>query len=177
LYWKSERVRFNAHADLPGSTGFFGDEKLSVGSFIGGGIFYLGSNQVTFTNGNGTVSGVISVISDCAAGGTACANSGASGGALVKSGSGAMTLANTNTYTGGTTINGGQLVLGNATAAGRIIGSVTERLHGLASGTRYWYKANNMVASKLLILNADAARWSNPPLGTIFIKKYKYCFA
>lgn len=112
----------NAVVDLSGSTGFFGDGKLSVGSFIGGGNFYMGSNQVTFTNGNGTVSGVIS---DCGAGGTACANSGASGGALVKSGSGAMTLANTNTYTGGTTINGGQLVLGNATAAGRIIGSVT----------------------------------------------------
>jgi autotransporter-associated beta strand protein len=112
----------NAVVDLSGSTGFFGDGKLSVGSFIGGGNFYLGSNQVTFTNGNGTVSGVIS---DCGAGGTACANSGASGGALVKSGSGAMTLANTNTYTGGTTVNGGQLVLGNATATGRIIGSVT----------------------------------------------------
>ena len=111
----------NAVTDLSGSTGFSGDGKLSVGSLIGGGNFYLGSNQLTLLNGNGTVSGVIS---DCGAGGTACANSGASGGSLVKTGSGVTTLTNANTYTGGTTVSSGTLQLGDATHIGSIVGNV-----------------------------------------------------
>ena len=46
--------------------------------------------------------------------------------ALTKSGSGILTLTGTNTYVGGTTISGGTLQLGNATATGSIVGDITD---------------------------------------------------
>ena len=109
--------------DFSGSTGPAGDGKLTAGEIAGAGVFYLGSNTLTLHGGfNTTVSGVIS---DCGAGGTACNTPGATGGALVKSAGGTLTLTGANTYTGGTTVNAGLLVLGDATAKGSIVGDVT----------------------------------------------------
>ncbi len=48
------------------------------------------------------------------------------GGALSKSGAGTLILTADNTYTGGTTINGGTLQLGNGGASGSIVGDVTD---------------------------------------------------
>lgn len=143
----------NGVVDLSGSTGFSGDGKLTIGSFIGGGNFYLGSNQITISNGNGTVSGVIS---DCGAGGTACANSGASGGALVKTGSGTMILANANTYTGGTTISSGILQLGDATHAGSIMGDVR-----ITSGAGYFHVVNADTAGITSVNNSGFTYFQN----------------
>lgn len=109
--------------DFSGSTGPAGDGKLSVAEIAGAGNFYLGSNTLTLNSGlNTTVSGVIS---DCGVGGTACNTPGATGGALVKSASGQLTLTGANTYTGGTTVNAGLLILGDATAKGSVIGGVS----------------------------------------------------
>lgn len=143
----------NAVVDLSGSTGTFGDGKLSVGSLIGGGNFYLGSNQITFLNGNGTISGVIS---DCGSGGTACANSGASGGSLVKTGSGVTILTNANTYTGGTTINSGTLQLGDATHTGSIVGNVT-----VVSGSGFFSVVNADTAGIASLNNSGFAFFRN----------------
>ncbi len=143
----------NGVVDLSGSTGYLGDGKLSVGSFIGSGNFYLGSNTVTLTNGNGTVSGVIS---DCGAGGTACANSGASGGSLVKTGSGVTTLTNANTYTGGTTISSGTLQLGDATHVGSIVGDVT-----VASGGGFFFIVNADTTGITSLNNSGFTFFSN----------------
>ena len=46
--------------------------------------------------------------------------------ALVKSGTGTLTLTGANTYTGGTTISGGILQLGNGGSAGSITGPITD---------------------------------------------------
>ena len=109
--------------DFSGSTGPAGDGKLTAGGIGGAGNFYLGGNTLTLGSGfNTTVSGIIS---DCGASGTACGTPGATGGALVKSASGQLTLTGANTYTGGTTVNAGLLALGDATARGSIVGGVT----------------------------------------------------
>ncbi len=71
----------------------------------------LGANTLTVQgNGNTTLSGVVS--------GT---------GGITKSGSGLLTLsgATANTYTGLTTVSGGQLVLAKSTAINAIVGNVT----------------------------------------------------
>jgi autotransporter-associated beta strand protein len=97
---------------------------LSVGSIEGEGNFFLGSNTLT-VGGNDLSTTVSGVISDCGAGGTACLALGATGGSLVKTGTGTLTLSGTNTYTGATAIDAGTLsVTGSiATSSGVAINS------------------------------------------------------
>jgi autotransporter-associated beta strand protein len=82
----------------------------TVGSIAGAGLYRIGSKQLTVgtTNLSTTVSGIIA--DGGAAGGT--------GGSLVKVGGGTLTLAGANTYTGGTTINEGSLVVNGSLASG-----------------------------------------------------------
>lgn len=96
--------------DFSNSTGPNGDGKLSAGSIAGGGNYILGANELTVGSNNLSteVSGVIS-----------------GSGSLVKTGTGTLILTGANTYTGGTTINGGTLQLGSAGAVGSILGTVT----------------------------------------------------
>ena len=67
--------------DFSGSTGLAGDNKLSVGSIAGAGLFLLGANELTVGGNNLSteVSGVITGI----------------GGSLVKVGTGTLTLSGT----------------------------------------------------------------------------------
>ena len=96
--------------DFSGTTGYSGDGKISAGSIAGAGNYILGGNELTVGSNNLSteVSGVISGV----------------GGALVKTGTGTMTLSGVNTYTGGTAINAGTLQLGNGGATGSILGNV-----------------------------------------------------
>ena len=73
----------------------------TAGSIQGAGNFFLGSKALTVGGANlsTTVDGII------ADGGV----SGGTGGSLVKTGTGTLTLNNTNTYTGATGVNGGTL--------------------------------------------------------------------
>jgi autotransporter-associated beta strand protein len=79
----------------------------SIVSLSGNGNVALGGNALTLSNAAGTFSGVI------ADGG----QSGGSGGVLALSG-GTETLTGANTYTGGTQLNAGMLVVGNNNALG-----------------------------------------------------------
>ena len=88
----------------------------TAGSFEGAGRFELGAKTLT-VGGNGLSSTVSGVIAD---GGTG----GGTGGALVKTGTGSLTLSGTNTYTGGTTITGGGLYLGDSVGTGKILNAV-----------------------------------------------------
>jgi autotransporter-associated beta strand protein len=100
-----------------GSTGPNNDHKLSAGSIAGGGSFILGANQLT-VGGNNLSTVVSGVIEDSSAP--------SAGGALVKIGTGTLTLTGTNAYTGGTTVNGGTLQIGNGATTGSITGDVID---------------------------------------------------
>jgi autotransporter-associated beta strand protein len=101
---------FGATVDFSLSSGPSGNNALAAGSIEGGGNFYLGGNQIT-VGGNNLSTTVAGNISDCGTGGVACQNAGATGGSLVKVGTGTLTLTAPNSYTGGTTISGGTLQL------------------------------------------------------------------
>lgn len=107
----------NTFFDFSGSSGPNGDNKLSAGSIAGDGTFYLGAIELTVGGNNlsTTVSGVI------ADGGY----SGATGGSLVKTGTGTLTLTGTNTYTGGTTFAGGTVSVASDDNLGDLAGSLT----------------------------------------------------
>jgi autotransporter-associated beta strand protein len=111
--------------DFSGSTGWFNDKKLSAGSIAGSGSFYLGANQLT-VGGNNLSTTVAGVISDCGLTGNDCAMQGSTGGSLIKTGTGTLILSGANTYTGGTTISGGTLQLGNGGTSGSIVGNVLD---------------------------------------------------
>jgi subtilase-type serine protease len=81
----------------------------TAGSFEGAGNYFLGSKQLT-VGGNNLSTEVSGVISD---GG----GSGGTGGALVKAGTGSLTLSGTSTYTGATTVNAGALLVNGSIAA------------------------------------------------------------
>jgi len=91
---------------------------MTAGSIEGAGSYFLGSNTLT-VGGNNLSTEVSGTIAD---GGLF----GGVGGSLVKAGTGTLVLSNENTYTGGTTINGGTLQLGNGGASGSIIGNVVD---------------------------------------------------
>jgi len=83
---------------------------MTAGSIEGAGNYVIGNKQFTVGSNNLSTeaSGVIS----------------GTGGSLVKTGAGTLTLSGVNTYSGGTTISGGTLQLGTAGAVGSILGTV-----------------------------------------------------
>jgi autotransporter-associated beta strand protein len=85
----------------------------TAGSIAGAGSYFLGANALTVGSNNlsTTVSGVI------ADGGTG----GGTGGALVKMGTGTLTLSGTNTYTGATTVNAGTLEVDGSIAPSSLL--------------------------------------------------------
>src|SRR3984885_8844511 len=85
---------------------------MTAGSIAGAGTYFLGSSQLTVGSNNlsTTVSGTIQDGGEF----------GGVGGSLVKVGTGTLTIDGAGTYTGGTTVSGGALVVGdfaNPTAA------------------------------------------------------------
>jgi autotransporter-associated beta strand protein len=104
---------------------------ITLGSIEGAGKFYLGRATVTVGSNNlsTTVSGIID---DC--GGNQC-DGGGTGGALVKIGTGTLTLNAVNTYTGITFINGGTIVIGDVNNPGAsVLGNVIVNAAGTLMG-------------------------------------------
>jgi autotransporter-associated beta strand protein len=85
---------------------------MTAGSIEGAGTYYLGNKQLT-VGGNNLSTTVSGVISDGSCG---CFGAGGVGGSLVKVGTGTLTLAGINTYTGATDVNGGTLSVNGSTA-------------------------------------------------------------
>ena len=112
------QARFIANAgggvDFSSAVGPNNDHKLSAGSFEGAGSYYLGANQLT-VGGNNLSTTVSGIISDCGAG-SVCTTP-ATGGSLVKTGTGTLVLAGANTYSGGTTVSAGTLFVSGSIAS------------------------------------------------------------
>lgn len=107
---------------------------LSVGSIAGAGNYVLGTKNLTTgsLNTDTEVSGTIS----------------GNGGSLTKVGSGVLTLSGANSYSGGTELDGGALVIGNDHALGT--GDVT-----MAAGTRILFAAGDHTISNNFKLAGD----------------------
>ena len=119
---------------------------MSLGSIEGAGYVTLGANNLTTGNNNlnTTFSGIIED-----------GDSGDAGGSLTKIGSGKLTLFSANTYTGGTTVEGGTLFLTNAGASNTGTGAVHVN-RGTLSGT-------GIIAGAAIIGDGNGARASLTP--------------
>ncbi|MEH6951544.1 autotransporter domain-containing protein [Nitrobacter sp. NHB1] len=104
-----------ALTDFSESSGPVNNGQLSAGSIAGSGQFYLGANQLT-VGGNNLSTIVSGVISDCGPTGHDCGKP-ATGSSLVKTGTGTLTLAGANLYTGATTVDAGTLDVTGSLAA------------------------------------------------------------
>ena len=122
---------------ISGTSATFGLTKSGAGTLVlAGDNIYGGAttiSQGTLQLGNGGTTGSVT--------GSSIANSGilsvnrsddlvmakiiSGAGKFVMDGSGALTLSGTNTYTGGTVVNNGKLILGNAKALGAVTGDLT----------------------------------------------------
>jgi autotransporter-associated beta strand protein len=95
---------------------------VTVGSIQGTGVVFLGANNLTVSSDNaGTL--FAGVIQD-----------GGIGGSFTKAGSGMLTLSGQNTYTGGTTVEDGTLLVKNNGGSGTGTGAVTVN-GGIFGGT------------------------------------------
>jgi len=117
------RIELFGTGTLEISTRYASD--MAVGSLEGDGLVFLGSKH--FIVGNNGLSTVFSgVIQDGGVGG-------GEGGSLAKIGKGKLVLTGANTYTGGTTVDDGELVINNPSGSGTGSGAVqvyTGRLIG-----------------------------------------------
>ncbi|MEO6847083.1 MAG: autotransporter-associated beta strand repeat-containing protein, partial [Chthoniobacterales bacterium] len=93
---------------------FAGTNDLNLGT---GAVTLTGNRTVTTTANNLTVGGVIDGAFS-----------------LTKAGAGTMTLANDNTYSGGTTISAGKLQIGNGGTTGSVLGDIAD--NGILSFNR-----------------------------------------
>jgi autotransporter-associated beta strand protein len=111
--------------DFSQTTGPAGDGKITAGSIAGAGDYYLGGNQLT-VGGNNLSTMVSGIIHDGLSPLTCGCVPPSSGASLVKVGTGTLILSGANTYTGGTTILGGVLQIGDGGATGSILGDVLD---------------------------------------------------
>ncbi|WP_263498419.1 autotransporter domain-containing protein [Mesorhizobium sp. CA13] len=97
---------------------------IGIGSLSGDGDILLGSKVLTLGS-LGTNETIGGVIQDGTAG---------TGGSLIKTGSGTLTLNGVNTFTGGTMVNAGKLVVGDSSHASATLGDVTLATGGILGG-------------------------------------------
>ncbi len=95
---------------------FHNTPGMAIGSIEGSGAVFLGANKLT-VGGNKLSTTFSGVMQD---GGL----SGGTGGTLTKTGKGKLSLTNANTYTGGTTIKAGSLLVKNKTGSATGTGAV-----------------------------------------------------
>jgi autotransporter-associated beta strand protein len=99
-----------------------GTNSYGGGTVIADGVLQVGTNGGTGSLGGGNVSVAAGAVIDFRRTGTLTVGGAISGnGAVFQNGSGTVILANSNTYSGGTTINAGTLQVGNGGASGSLL--------------------------------------------------------
>jgi autotransporter-associated beta strand protein len=85
-----------------------------------------------------------------------------SGNSITKNGTGSWTLTNANTYPGGTIVNGGTLIINNATGSGTGTGIVTVNTGATLAGT-------GTIAGAVVIANGGTIAPGNNGIGSLII--------
>jgi len=150
--------------DFSGTLGPAGNGAISAGSINGSGNYELGANQVTLIGGstpfNTTVSGIIS---NCANG--CLGNSlGTANGSLVMDALGStLTLSGQNTYSGGTTLTAGTLVVdANTTPVTAAVAATSTSSAIPASGI-----LSSAIGTGMLTFNGGTLQAGSPTTATI----------
>ncbi|MFD2184123.1 autotransporter outer membrane beta-barrel domain-containing protein [Rhodoplanes azumiensis] len=99
--------------DFGGTTGPDGNGRVTAGSIAGSGRYYIGGGNTLVVGGNDQSTTVTGRIADYSACG--CGTPGP--GSLEKVGTGTLTLAGINTYTGSTLVTGGTLIVNGSIAS------------------------------------------------------------
>lgn len=118
---------------------------MSVGLISGAGSFRLGSKKLTIGTNN-TSTTVSGVIADGGLGGGV-------GGSLTKVGTATLTLAGANTFTGGTTLDSGTLIVNNNSA----LGTGTLTITSASGATTLGSTVNNTTISNTIVLQGDVS--------------------
>ncbi len=138
--------------------------KIPVGDLTGGATSVLGAGgtgactitwEVGARNTNSTFSGIIS--------NAQYSNTGAMA-AIVKKGTGIWTLTNNNTYSGGTSVNEGTLMVNNTTGSGLGTGAVAVNAGGTLAGTG--------IVSGAVMVNSDGILSPGNGAGTFTVNNH-----
>ena len=144
-----------------GSDGGHPSVPMTAGSIAGAGTYFLGSKQLTVGSNNlsTTVSGTIQDGGEF----------GGVGGSLVKVGTGTLTIDGAGTYTGGTTVSEGALVVGdfaNPTAALSGGGPISVGSGGTLGG---YGSVTGDVTNSGILAPGSASQLSGSPMGAFTI--------
>jgi len=118
---------------------------MSVGLISGAGSFRLGSKNLTIGTNN-TSTTVSGVIADGGLGGGV-------GGSLTKVGTATLTLSGANTFTGGTTLDSGTLIVNNNSA----LGTGTLTITSASGATTLGSTVNNTTINNAIVLQSDVS--------------------
>jgi autotransporter-associated beta strand protein len=164
---KGGSLTINGTGTTSGGTvaGGFG-ANFTTGSAFGSGFFVQGSG-VTFGSGNYTMSDVIAD-QNGSGGSTASDGLGGTGGSssITKNGTGALTLSAANTYSGGTTLTSGTIIVGTSSTGSP--GAVTSGALGtgtlaMAAGTTLAFNSAGLTVANNITISGDPTYTTTAP--------------